>query len=69
MAMPQKDSTIAAIKRLEPPSRALLEYAVMHGDETERIREERSGGCVGFAEGRRSRGDRPTGAGIAGWDR
>ena len=23
---------------------------------------ERTGGCVGFAEGRRSRGDRPTGA-------
>ena len=69
MAMPQKDSTIAAIKRLEPPSRvrygapgALLEYAVMHGDEAERIRAERTGGCVGFAEGRRSRGDRPTGA-------
>ena len=41
--------TIEAIKRLEPPSRvrygapsALLEYAVMHGDEeeAERIREE-----------------------------
>ena len=71
MAMPQRDSTIEAIKRLEPPSRmrygvpgALLEYAVMHGDETEaeRIREERTGGCVGFAEGRRLRGDRPTGA-------
>ncbi len=48
MAMPQKDSTIAAIKRLEPPSRvrygvlgALLEYAVMHGEveEAERLRE------------------------------
>ena len=71
MAMPQRDDTIEAIKRLEPPSRvcygapgALLEYAVMHGDETEteRIREERTGGCVCFAEGRRSRGDRPTGA-------
>ena len=69
MAMPQKDSTIAAIKRLEPPSRvrygapgALLEYAVMHGDDAERIRDERTGGCVGFAEGRRSRGARPTGA-------
>ncbi len=71
MAMPQRDDTIEAIKRLEPPLRvrcgesgALLEYAVMHGDETEaeRIREERAGGCVGFAEGRRSRGDRPTGA-------
>ena len=49
MAMPQRDdpplrcalrrtSTIEAIKRLD----ALLEYAVMHGDEeeTERIREE-----------------------------
>ena len=69
MAMPQRDNTREAIKRLEPPSRvrcgvlgALLEYAVMHGDEAERIREERTGGCVGFAEGRRSRGDRPTGA-------
>ena len=60
MAMPQRDDTIEAIKRLEPPSRvrfllraaryggqdgvsgALLEYAVMHGDEeeTERIRAE-----------------------------
>lgn len=49
MAMPQRDNTIEAIKRLEPPSRvrygapsALLEYAVMHGDEeeAERIREE-----------------------------
>ena len=69
MAMPQRDSTIEAIKRLEPPSRvrygvsgALLEYVVMHCDEAERIREERTGGCVGFAEGRRSRGARPTGA-------
>ena len=69
MAMPQRDNTIEAIKRLDPPSRvrcgvsgALLEYAVMHGDEAERIREERTGGCVGFVEGRRSRGDRPTGA-------
>ena len=42
MAMPQRDDTIEAIKRLEPPSRvrygapgALLEYAVMHGDEEE----------------------------------
>ena len=58
MAMPQRDDTIEAIKRLD----ALLEYAVMHGDETERIREERTGGCVGVAVGRRSRGDRPTGA-------
>ena len=65
----RRTGTIEAIKRLDPPSRvrcgvsgALLEYAVMHGDEAERIREERTGGCVGFAEGRRSRGDRPTGA-------
>ena len=69
MAMPQRGNTIEAIKRLEPPSRvrcgvsgALLEYAVMHGDEAERIRDEKTGGCVGFAEGRRSRGARPTGA-------
>ena len=69
MAMPQRGNTIEAIKRLEPPSRvrygapgALLEYAVMHGDDAERIRDERTGGCVGFAEGRRSRGARPTGA-------
>ena len=69
MAMPQRGNTIEAIKRLEPPSRvrygapgALLEYAVMHGDDAERIRDERTGGCVGFAEGWRSRGDRPTGA-------
>ena len=69
----RRTGTIEAIKRLEPPSRvrcgapgALLEYAVMHGDEAERIREERTGGCVGFAEGRRSRGERPTGAGSAG---
>ena len=35
MAMPQRDDTIDAIKRLD-------EYAVMHGDEeeAERIREE-----------------------------
>ena len=40
MAMPQRDNTSEAIKRLEPPSRvrdgvsgALLEYAVMHGGE------------------------------------
>ena len=65
----RRTGTIEAIKRLEPPSRvrygasgALLEYAAMHGDEAERIREERTGGCVGFAEGRRSRGDRPAGA-------
>jgi hypothetical protein len=38
MAMPQRDDTIEAIKRLD----ALLEYAVMHEDEeeSERIREE-----------------------------
>ena len=38
MAMPQRDSTIEAIKRLD----ALLEYAVMHDDEeeAERIRKE-----------------------------
>ena len=70
MAMPQRDDpptprlrrtgTIEAIKRLD----ALLEYAVMHSDEAEaeRIREERTGGCVSFAEGRRPRGVRPTGA-------
>jgi hypothetical protein len=34
-------------------SGALLEHAVMHDDEAERIRNERTGGCVGFAEGRR----------------
>ena len=40
MAMPQRDDTIEAIKRLD----LLLEYAVMHGDEeeAERIREELS---------------------------
>ena len=54
MAMTQRDDTIEAIKRLD----GLLEYAVMHGDETEveRIREERAGGCVGFAEGCGGRG-------------
>ena len=38
MAIPQRDDTIEAIKRLD----VLLEYAVMHGDEeeAERIREE-----------------------------
>ena len=38
MAMLQRDDTIEAIKRLD----ALLEYAVMHGDEkeAERLREE-----------------------------
>ena len=63
MAMPQRDNTIAAIKRLEPPSRVrygasgtLLEYVAMHGDEAECIREEMTGGCVVFVEGRRSRG-------------
>ena len=37
MAMPQRDNTIEELKRLD----ALLEYAVMHGDEAEaeRIRE------------------------------
>ena len=65
----RRTGTIEAIKRLEPPSRVrdgapgvLLECAVMHGDEAERIREERTGGCVGFAEGRRSWGDCPAGA-------
>ena len=40
MAMPQRDDTVEAIKRLDD----LLEYAVMHGDEKEtgRIREELS---------------------------
>ena len=59
----RRTGTIEAIKRLEPPSRvrygapgALLEYAVMHGDEAERIRDERTGGCVGFAEGCGGRG-------------
>ena len=37
-------------------SGALLEYAVMRGEEDERIREERIGGCVGFAEGCGGRG-------------
>ena len=38
MAMPQRDDTIGAIKRLD----ALLEYAIMHNDEdeAERLREE-----------------------------
>ena len=38
MAMPQRDNVLEEIKRLD----ALLEYAVMHGDEeeAERIREE-----------------------------
>ena len=31
MAMPQRDDTVEAIKRLD----ALLEYAVMHNDEAE----------------------------------
>ena len=34
MAMPQRDNTIEAIKRLD----ALLEYAVIHGDEAEAAR-------------------------------
>ncbi len=50
MAMPQRDDTIEAIKRLD----ALLEYAVMHEDEeeTERIREElrRLTGQMAFEE-------------------
>ena len=72
MAMSQRDNTINAIKRLEPSSRvrdgapgALLEYAVMHGDEVERIREERTGGCVGFAEGCGGRGARASWASCA----
>ena len=36
MAMPQRDNVIEGIKRLD----LLLEYAVQHGDEAERIREE-----------------------------
>ena len=38
MAMPQRDNAIEEIKRLD----ALLEYAVMHGEEeeAERLREE-----------------------------
>ena len=38
MAMPQRDKTIEAIRRLD----AILEYAAMHDDgkETERLREE-----------------------------
>ena len=38
MAMPQRDNVIEEIKRLD----ALLEYAVMHGEEEEaaRLREE-----------------------------
>ena len=61
---PRRTDTIEAIKRLEPPSRvryggpgALLEFAVMHCEaEAERIREERIGGRVGFAEGSGGRG-------------
>ena len=34
MAMPQRDETIEEIKRLD----ALLEYAVMHGDDAEAAR-------------------------------
>ena len=59
----RRTGTIEAIKRLEAPSRvrygvsgALLEYAAMHGDEAERIREERTGGRAGFAEGCGGRG-------------
>ena len=48
MAMPQRDDTIEAIMRLEPPSRVryggpgvLLEYAAMHNEveAAERLRE------------------------------
>ena len=42
MAMPQRDDTIEAIRRIEPPTRkrygvsgSLPEYAVMHNDEAE----------------------------------
>ena len=56
MAMPQRDDTIEAIKRLD----ALLEYAVIRGNEAERIREERTVGCVGFAEGCDGRGYPPS---------
>ena len=34
MAMPQRDAKIEAIKRFD----ALLEYAVQHGDEADRLR-------------------------------
>jgi len=41
MAMPQRDDILEAVKRLD----ALLEYAVMHGEEeeAERLREELRG--------------------------
>ena len=67
MAMTQRDDTIEAIKRLD----TLLEYAVMHGDETERIREERAGGGVGLAEGCGGRGATalPARESLAGTDR
>ena len=39
MAMPQRDDWIEEIKRLD----ALLEYAVMHGDEAEAERRGRGG--------------------------
>ena len=72
MAMPQRDDTIEAIKRLD----ALLEHAVMHGDEAEaeRLREElrkltdREMRLSASLTGspcliiRPSRGDRPAGA-------
>ena len=64
MAMPQSDDppTPSFLLRAaryggqDGVSGALLEYAVMHGDEAERIRDERTGGCVGFAEGCGGRG-------------
>ena len=54
MAMPQRDDTIEAIKRLD----ALLEHAVMHGDEeeSERLREKlRFGGEIRQRRTRRAR--------------
>ena len=42
MAMPQRDETIEEIKRLD----ALLEYAVMHGDEAEAARLRRASSCA-----------------------
>ena len=40
MAMPQRNDTIEAIKRLD----ALLEYAFMHGGEEEAKRRSKDGG-------------------------
>ena len=50
MAMPQRDDTIEAIKRLD----VLFEYAVMHSDEeeAERIREEENAWVQAFGSGR-----------------